>query len=121
VSLLGGLHAASFWVATALTLALAAAALFDLASRRLHRVALDRLVLGLLVALVAADGFGLAMFATGSRPADPLHLVYGIAAPVVLGVARWLGRPVDLRRRAGWLALGALVLGGVLLRLVTTA
>lgn len=118
--MLSGLHVAAFWVAVGLTLALAATALLDLVIHRLHRVALDRLVLALLVALVAADGLGLAMLAAGSRPVDPLHLVYGVAAPVVLAAARWLGRSQEPRRRAGWLAAGAVALAGVLLRLATT-
>jgi hypothetical protein len=121
MSVLTGLHVAAFWVAVALMLALAALALLDLVSRRLHPLALDRFVLALVVALVAADGLGLAVLAAGSRPADPLHLVYGVAAPVVLAAARWLGRSVDVRRRAGWLAAGAVALAGVLLRLATTA
>ena len=120
MTLLLWLHLASFWAAAALTLTLGAVAAWDVLTGRLHRLALDRLVLALLAVLVIAGAVGIAILLAGPGPPDPLHLVYGVAAPAVVAVARWLGRRPVPRRRAGWLAAGALALGGVLLCLWTT-
>jgi len=91
-----------------------------------HRFAVDRLVL-LVVGLVAANGIvGSFLFAGGSRPADPLHLLYGPAALVTLPVGVWLSRRgsdftgADGRRRNGWLVAAAVVLLGLELRLFMT-
>ena len=117
---LSGLHLAFFWVAAALAVSLGALALADLVVGRFHRIALDRLVLALLVALIAPNVVGLAMLVAGARPDDPLHLLYGLAGPGALAAARWLGRRPHQRRRVGWLLGGAVVVTGVLLQLWTT-
>ena len=120
------------WGAVALTAALLAAAgwsAFD--GRRSggatdHRFAVDRLVL-LVVAAIALNGvFGSVMLATGARPADPLHLLYGPAALVTAPVAWWLGgrrrgagRASRLRRDV-WLAIACALLLGIELRLFAT-
>jgi len=91
-----------------------------------HRFATDRLVL-VLVGVVALNGLlGLLLLAAGSRPADPLHLLYGPAALVTVPVAVWLSRrggrastPVPGRRDA-WMAVGAIALIGLAVRLFMT-
>ncbi len=120
MNVLVAIHAAALWVAALGVALLALTAAADLATRRLHRVLLDRLVLAILAASTVGGVTGVALLAIGARPAEPLHLLYGVAAPVVVGVARALGRRPDLRHRAGWLLLGAVVTGGVLLRLWAT-
>jgi hypothetical protein len=96
------------------------------AGRTDHRLAVDRLVL-VVIALVAANGIvGLAVVAAGPRPADPLHLLYGPAALVTLPLGWWLGRRSgrpsgpDRARTDLWLAVAAIVLLGIELRLVMT-
>ena len=91
-----------------------------------HRFAVDRLLLAV-EALVAVEiGLGGLLLATGGRPADPLHLLYGVAALVTLPIGwAWGGRPdragpATRSRRDGWLLLATLILLGVELRLVMT-
>jgi len=91
-----------------------------------HRFVVDRLILlnvAVIVANVLAGGF---LAAGGARPADPLHLLYGIAAVVVLPLGWTLGgrpgpngRPSRVRRDA-WVLAAALVLLGMGVRLVIT-
>jgi hypothetical protein len=93
--------------------------------RRDHRFAVDRAVLAVLVILAAAALVGLALLATGSLPADPLHLLYGPAALIAVPVAIWIGarasagRASRLRRDV-WTAGGGIVLIGLGWRLVAT-
>jgi hypothetical protein len=96
------------------------------AGRRDHRFAVDRLVLVVfgLLAVNAVLGAGLA--ATGSQPADGLHLLYGPAAILTLPVGWALGggrrgdRPATRLRRDAWLLGAALVLVGLEARLFLT-
>ncbi len=91
-----------------------------------HRFVVDRLIL-LNVAVILANVLAGALLAAGgARPADPLHLLYGVAAVVVLPLGRTLGgrpgpigRPSRVRRDA-WVLAAALVLLGIEVRLVTT-
>jgi uncharacterized membrane protein len=72
-----------------------------------------------LTALVAAAA-GLVLLVGGSRPADPLHFLYGA---VLVGLALILRAAAGRRptRRVGtWLVLGSLVLVGVLVRAFMT-
>jgi hypothetical protein len=90
-----------------------------------HRFAVDRAVLAVLVLVAAAGLVGIALLIDGSRPADPLHLVYGPAALVCLPVAIWLGaRPAvgagSRLRRDVWTAGGGIVLLGLAWRLLAT-
>ena len=94
--------------------------------RRDHRFSVDRLLLAV-EAFVALDvGLGGLLLATGDRPSDALHLLYGVAALVTLPAGWWLGgRPdrsgaISRRRRDGWLLLAAAILVGIELRLVAT-
>lgn len=90
-----------------------------------HRFAVDRAVLAVLVLLAAAGLVGLAMLSAGSRPADPLHLVYGPAALISVPVAIWIGSHASPARRSRirrdiWTAGGGIVLLGLALRLFAT-
>jgi hypothetical protein len=92
-----------------------------------HRRAVDRLIL-VITAVVAANGLlGSALLITGSRPADPLHLLYGPIALVTPALGWWLGgrgaRPPgqpDRSRRDAWLLVASIVLLGVEARLFAT-
>ncbi len=90
-----------------------------------HRFAADRVVLAVLVLVAAAGLVGIALLINGSRPVDPLHLVYGPAALACLPVAIWLGaRPAggggSRLRRDVWTAGGGIVLFGLAWRLLAT-
>ena len=100
------------------------------AGRTDHRFAVDRLVL-VVIGLVAANAIlGLVLVGGGSRPADPLHLLYGPAALIALPLGRRLGRrsgpgsggpsSPDRRRIDLWLAVAAIALLGIELRLAMT-
>jgi len=113
------------------TIALLGAAVWSWAGARTagrddHRFAVDRLVLAVETLVAVEIGLGGLLLATGERPADPLHLLYGVAALVTLPVGRWWGgRPdrsgaINRRRRDGWLILAAAILVGVELRLLAT-
>jgi hypothetical protein len=56
-----------------------------------HRFAVDRLVLALVFVVAFNDAVGGALVAGGRRPADPLHLVYGVAALVTVPASWWIG------------------------------
>jgi len=116
----------------ALTITLLGAAAWSwIAARRTegqrdHRFAVDRLALAV-EALVALNvGLGGLLLATGDRPSDALHLLYGVAALGTLPIGWWWGgRPdpsgaISRGRRDGWLLLAAAILVGVELRLVAT-
>jgi heme A synthase len=95
------------------------------AGHRDHRSAVDRAVLVVLGSVLAAGLIGAVMLATGSRPGDPLHFLYGpaalIALPVAISVgARRTGTGSSRVRRDVWTAGGGLVLLGIALRLFAT-
>jgi hypothetical protein len=91
-----------------------------------HRFAVDRLALAVEAFIAVNVALGGLLLATGERPSDPLHLLYGVAALVTLPVGWWWGgRPdgsgaTSRRRRDGWLLLAVAILVGVELRLVAT-
>jgi len=91
-----------------------------------HRFAVDRLALAVEAFIAVNVGLGGLLLATGERPSDPLHLLYGVAALVTVPVGWWWGgRPdgsgaTSRRRRDGWLLLAVAILVGVELRLVAT-
>lgn len=91
-----------------------------LTTGRWDRHAADRLVLAVLLVTSVAVASGVVTALVVRAPTDPLHLVYGAAALAVMPVARYLGRAGDRRRRAGWLAVGSLVLLALLVRLLQT-
>lgn len=119
-------------VVVAATIAMLLASLWSVISARRsegrvdHRFAVDRLVL-LVVALIAANEIvGSFLLAGGSRPADALHLLYGVAAFVTLPGGVWLSRRGRglaggaASRGDGWLVVAAVVLLGIELRLFMT-
>ena len=90
-----------------------------------HRFGVDRAVLAVLVFVAAAGLVGIALLISGSRPADPLHLLYGPAALICMPVAIWLGTRGALAdssrvRRDVWTAGGGFVMLGIVLRLFAT-
>jgi hypothetical protein len=109
---------------TAAAAAIAAAGLLVGLGLALRGRGPDRLLVGLLAALVvvsAANGLvGLARLAAGGSPRDPLHLLYGVALVVVAPVAAGLAVRRPPRRQAILLAVGALVALGLLFRLAET-
>ena len=125
------LHVILAVVVTAASLVVVAAAVWSaLAGRRSggrrdHRWAVDRAVLAVLGGVIAAGLIGGILLVTGSRPADPLHYLYGPAALIALPVAIWIGARVSSAgssrsRRDAWTAAGGLVLLGIVLRLFAT-
>jgi hypothetical protein len=91
-----------------------------------HRFAVDRLLI-LNITVVAANVLaGGLLAAGGTRPADALHLLYGVAAVVVLPLGWTLGvragpsgRPSRARRDA-WVLAAGLILLGIEIRLIAT-
>ena len=125
------LHVILAVVAAAAALAVVVSAAWSAAAGRRsggsrdHRSAVDRAVLVVLGGVLAADVIGAALLATGARPADPLHFLYGATALLALPVAIWVGaqraRPGASRvRRDAWTAIGGLALLGIVLRLFAT-
>jgi hypothetical protein len=125
------LHVILAVVATAASLVVIASAIWSAVAgwrsggRRDHRSAVDRAVLAVLGSALAAGLVGALLLGMGSRPADPLHFVYGpaalIALPVAIGVGARGTRAGSSRvRRDVWTAAGGLVLLGIVLRLFAT-
>jgi hypothetical protein len=125
------LHLILALMATAASLVLVASAMWSAVAgrrsggRRDHRSAVDRVVLVVLGSAFAAGLIGNVLLVAGSRPADPLHFIYGAAALIVLPIAIWFGarrtRAGSSRvRRDAWTAGGGLVLLGIALRLFAT-
>jgi type IV secretory pathway VirB3-like protein len=60
---------------------------------------------------VAAIGLqmliGLILVATGHRPHDALHWLYGAATLLALPLSRWMGAPLKDRDKRLWLTAGA--------------
>jgi hypothetical protein len=125
------LHVILAVVATAASLVVVVTAIWSAfvgrrsGGHRDHRWAVDRAVLAVLGGVFAAGLVGAILLVTGSRPADPLHYLYGPAALIVLPVAIWIGtratRSGSSRgRRDVWTAVGGLALLGIVLRLFAT-
>ena len=115
------LHAALAILATiagGATLLLVAAA--AVRGRTLVQPWTDRAILFAL-ALVLANVFVGAGIAIGGRqPPDPLHYLYAILAIIALPIARFAGGESWARRRALVIGLGAIMLVGLVVRLVQT-
>lgn len=93
--------------------------------RQDHRAAVDRAVLVVLGTVAVAGAVGIVLLIMGSRPVDPLHLVYGPAALIALPVAIGIGARTSASdrtrlRRDLWTAGGGVVLFGLGLRLLAT-
>jgi hypothetical protein len=90
------------------------------AGSRDHRFAVDRTLLILEAAVALNIAIGGLIAAGGDRPADPLHLLYAVAALLTAPVAWWWGGQTDRRRTDAWVAIGALLLLGIEARLFMT-
>jgi len=117
VSLLHGLLA---YALAAGTLVMVATGVAAAAVGPRSRIWLDRLILGTLGLWLLAAATGLPLMLV-RPPTDPLHLVYGVAAPLILLGGRYLGRGASVRRRAVLVAVASVALLGVIYRLFTTA
>jgi hypothetical protein len=82
------------------------------------RFASDRAILLALGLVSVGIVTGLAILVSGGAPADPLHFVYAVVALAVLPAVRFWDRLA--RRRAVALAIGAVVLAALMLRLFQT-
>jgi hypothetical protein len=83
-----------------------------------RRFARDRAILaGVTLVIIAALAGGL-LLAGGSRPDDPLHLLYAAVALIILPLVRFWDRLAG--RRALAVATGAVILALLLLRLFQT-
>jgi hypothetical protein len=104
-------------VAIAVLLAASVAAAMGWSGGRLW---LDRAVIVQTIVALVAVASGLVLLAAGAHPVDPLHFLYAVLiAGIALGVRAVAGRRAT-RRVGGWLVLGSLVLGGVLVRAFMT-
>lgn len=119
------------WSIVAVTATLAIASVWSaLDARRSgdaagHRFLVDRLILVVVAAVLLNVAIGGILLATGQRPGDVLHLLYGSAAAVILPIGWQLAtggrRATPPRgRRDGWLVVAAVVLLGLELRLFMT-
>jgi hypothetical protein len=80
----------------------------------------DRAILAALALVLANVLVGAGIAVGGRRPADPLHYLYAILAIIALPIARFGGGESWAHRRALVIALGAIVLVGLVVRLVQT-
>jgi hypothetical protein len=80
----------------------------------------DRLRLGLTVVIGLQVVSGIAVFATGSRPSESLHLLYGLAALAILPFASTFASEAPPRPRAWVLAGVCLFLLAIAWRLAST-
>ena len=93
---------------------------FGAVGGRTGLVWVDRLILGALGAVALAIAAGIGLLVTGNAPADTLHLVYAGAALVALPVARFAAPSLNRRRRLVAVAIGALALIALTVRLLQT-
>ncbi len=127
-----GVHELLGRAALGLAVAVVAAAVWSVVDGRRtsggvdHRFVVDRLILLNVFVVVANVLAGGLLAVGGARPGDPLHLLYAVAAVVVLplgwtlgGRAAQDGRPSRARRDA-WVLAAALVLVGIEVRLAAT-
>ena len=80
----------------------------------------NRLRIGLIAVIGLQVVVGLALFATGVRPREPLHLLYGLAALAILPLAGTFASEAPPRPRAWVLAVACLILLVVAWRLAST-
>lgn len=115
------LHELSAYGVVALVVATLAGSFLAAVMGRPVRLWLDRIILLTLGALLVAAATGLLPLLVSGPPADPLHLLYGLAAPLTLLGGRYLGRHGSIRRRGLIVAVSALAVLGIVYRLFTTA
>ena len=94
--------------------------------RRDHRFAMDRLVLIVEALVLVNAALGATLAATGLRPSDSLHLLYGPAAMLTLPIGWALGArgrpdgPPSRLRRDAWMLGASVILLGLEVRLRMT-
>jgi uncharacterized membrane protein YecN with MAPEG domain len=110
------LHAVLAWSAVAGGACLLAASLAVGLGRASSRLWLDRAILIQGGSALGTSLAGVLALAFGSRPPDPLHLMYG--AILVFGpvATRYTLRDAPPRRLGGIMTIVALIVAGVLLR-----
>lgn len=96
--------------------ALLAAAAQGVAVKGAGRRLTDRAILAVILTTSLAALTGPLVLLAGRPLRDPLHALYGAAAVLALPLARYLVRAAPARRFGALLALGSLVLLGVLAR-----
>jgi hypothetical protein len=119
----GPFAAAHGWLwLLALLLALGAlvVSLAGFAARRELVLWLDRLLIAFLAVTALEELLGLAVLATGSRPPDALHLLYGVLTLLAAPLGRYAGRAGSVRRRTAIQAFGWAVTLAFLARLLMT-
>ncbi|MCC6944311.1 MAG: hypothetical protein IT335_07015 [Thermomicrobiales bacterium] len=73
-------------------------------------------------ALIIVQGlFGLALYIKGPRPSDPVHILYGITAAIVMPFVYTYARDRNPRQSLLIFSLIALFIGGLAIRGMTTA
>jgi len=87
-------------------------------SGRPFRFARDRAILVVLGLVTLGTVLGLGLLATGSRPGDPLHLVYASVALLVLPIARFWTQLSSRRGLA--VGFGGLIVAALVVRLFQT-
>jgi hypothetical protein len=115
------LHAVLAWLAVAGGACLLAASLAAGLGRARSRLWLDRAILIQGGSAFAASLAGVMALATGARPPDPLHVMYGAILVVGPVAMRYALRDATLRRLGGIMTILALIVAGVLLRSFMTA
>ena len=115
-----GIHRLLAYAGVALAVAGIGWSLVLVAAGRAGGPAFERFQAAVVSVLIVGGVSGLVMLATGSRPAEGLHLLYAIVAIALIPLARsFVGRAHG--RSAGLLLLaGFVVLGAVMYRLFAT-
>ncbi len=116
--MIANVHHLAAPLVAASALALLLVVVVGAAGHRPVRFASDRAILLALVLVSLGILSGLIVFATGGAPSDPLHFVYAIVALAVLPAVRFWDRLA--RHRALALAIGAVLLAALMLRLFQT-
>ena len=117
--MLADIHHLAAPLVAAAALVLLVTVVVGAARHRPVRFASDRAILLALGLVSLGILSGLVTLVAGGAPADPLHFVYAVVALAVLPVVRFWDRLA--RRRALALAIGAVVLAALMLRLFQTA
>jgi ABC-type Fe3+ transport system permease subunit len=81
---------------------------------------LDRALLAAVATAAVAMATGIVLLATGARPEDPLHLIYGVVLLVLPLIARYLARPARTGRQSIAVGIAGLVALTVIVRLIQT-
>jgi hypothetical protein len=109
----------AFATVAAVTLGIGWSALL-IASRRAGGPGFERFQAAVVSLIVVGAASGLLLLASGTRPAETIHLLYAVVAIGLIPLARsFLGRASG-RASAALLLVALVALGGILYRLFTT-